>query len=47
MPSGNSPLSHLKVTCVPGIAGTEGSLMMVPFCGRDSAAVQFIGRAVR
>ncbi len=43
-PSGNSPLSHWKVTCVPGIAGTEGSLM-VPFCGEGSGAVQFIGEA--
>ncbi len=42
MPSGDSPSSHWKVTCVPGIAGTECSLM-VPFCGGGNEAVQFIG----
>ncbi len=44
IPSGNSPSSHLKVTCVLGRAGTEW-LLMVPFCGGDSEVVQFIGGA--
>ena len=43
MPSRNSPSSHLKATCVPGIAGTECSPMMVPFHGGGSGAVQLIG----
>ncbi len=42
IPSGNSPSSHWKTTRVPGIAGTECSLM-VPFRGGGSEAVQFIG----
>ncbi len=42
IPSGKSSSSHWKVTCVPGIAGTEWSLM-VPFHGGDSGTVQFIG----
>ncbi len=46
IPSANSPSSHLKVNCVPGIAGTECSLML-PFLGGCSGAVQFIGGAVR
>ncbi len=41
MPSGNSLSSHWKVTCVPGIAGTECSLI-VPFHGGDSETMQFI-----
>ncbi len=45
IPSGNSPSLHWKVTCVPGIAGTELSLIVL-FCGEDSWTVQFIG-AVR
>ena len=46
IPSGNSPLSHWKVTGVPGRAGNAWSPMMVPFCGGNNGAVQFIG-AVR
>ena len=45
IPSGKSSSSHWKVTWVPGIAGTKW-LLIVPFCGGDSGAVQFIG-AVR
>ena len=44
IPSGNSPSEHWNTTRVLGRAGTEWSLMM-PSCGGDSGAVQFIGGA--